>query len=49
MRTLHRALLLGTAISAAGYTPEMGVAQSRSLTPERAAAVDAGVRVSLGR
>jgi hypothetical protein len=44
MRILHRALLLGTLVSAVCGIPEMAYAQSRSLSPERAAAVDAGVR-----
>jgi hypothetical protein len=44
MRTWHRALLLGTLVSAVCGTPEIVAAQSRSLTPERAAAVEDGVR-----
>jgi hypothetical protein len=44
MRVLHHALLLGTLVSAVWGLPEIAGAQSRSLSPERAAAVDAGVR-----
>lgn len=45
MRTLHRALLLATLISSAvSATPQSASAQSRPLTAERAAAVEAGVR-----
>jgi hypothetical protein len=46
MRTWHRALLLATLISipAVSATPQSASAQSRPLTAERAAAVEAGVR-----
>jgi hypothetical protein len=44
MRTCHRTLLLATLLSAICGTPQIVSAQSCSLSPERAAAVEEGVR-----
>jgi hypothetical protein len=44
MRISHRTLLLATLLFAICVTPQSVSAQSRSLTPERAATVEEGVR-----
>jgi hypothetical protein len=44
MRTSHRTLLLATLLFAVCATPQSASAQSHSLTPARAAAIEEGVR-----